>query len=251
LTALLKKGMVFIWTPDTETAFQALKNALMSAPVLALLDFNEKFVIDTDACDVSIGVVLSQRGHPVAYISRALGPCNRTLSVYEKEYLAILLAVQQWRSYLQLCQFVIRIDHQSLTHLTELHTEWQKKALTKLMGLQYIVQYKKGVHNGAADALSRKPPHSSQIFAITTMQSAWLASVEASYQVDDHAQQLVQKLALYSTADDKFTLNHGILRCNGRIWVGNDHALRNRFISSFHDSPQGGHSSFPVMYRRL
>ena len=95
LTVLLKKGVLFVWTPAAETAFQVLKQALISAPVL------ETFVIDTDACDVGIGAVLSPKGHPVAYVSRALGPRNRNLSVYEKEYLAILLAVQQWRPYLQ------------------------------------------------------------------------------------------------------------------------------------------------------
>jgi hypothetical protein len=99
--------------------------------------------------------VLSQQGHPLAYVSKALGPRNRSLSVYEKEYLAILMAVQQCRPYLQLGEFVIRTNHQSLTNLTEqrLHTDWQKKALTKLMG----------INNGAADALSRKPPDSSQV----------------------------------------------------------------------------------------
>jgi hypothetical protein len=62
--------------------------------VLALPDFQAQFMIDTDACDVGIGVVLSQKGHPLAYVSKALGPRNHTLSVYEKEFLAILLAVQ-------------------------------------------------------------------------------------------------------------------------------------------------------------
>ena len=93
LTALLKKGVPFVWTVDTETAFQVLKQAPISAPILALPDFKQQFVIDTDACDVGIGAVLSQKGHPVAYVSRSLGPRNRGLSVYEKEYLAILLAV--------------------------------------------------------------------------------------------------------------------------------------------------------------
>ena len=116
---------------------QTLKIALITAPVLALPDFSLPFMIDTDACDVGIGAVLSQKGHPVAFVSRALGPKNRQLSVYEKEYLAILLAVQQWRSYLQMREFVIRTDHKSLVHLTDqrLHTEWQQKALTKMMGL--------------------------------------------------------------------------------------------------------------------
>ena len=57
-----------------------------------------------------------QEGHPLAYVSKALGPKNRGLSVYEKEYMAILLAVDQWRPYLQLQQFVIKTDQKSLTH---------------------------------------------------------------------------------------------------------------------------------------
>lgn len=120
LTALLKKGVMFVWTEAAETAFQTLKQALVSAPVLALPNYKLQFTIDTDACDVGIGAVLSQQGHPVAYVSRALWPKNLALLVYEKEYLAILLAVQQWRSYLQLAEFVIRINHKSLTHHTDL-----------------------------------------------------------------------------------------------------------------------------------
>ncbi|KAK1647967.1 hypothetical protein QYE76_065772 [Lolium multiflorum] len=102
-------------------------------------------ILKRDQCSPSILTLamwvlerFSQQGHPLAYVSRALGPRNRMLSVYE-EYLAILLAVQQWRSYLQVGEFIIRTDHKILTHLTDqrLHTEWQPKALTKLMGLQY------------------------------------------------------------------------------------------------------------------
>jgi hypothetical protein len=108
-----------VWTPAAETAFNTLKQALVTALVLSLPDYQQQFVIETDACDTGIGAVLSQKGHPLAYVSRALGPRNRALSVYEKEYLAILLAVQQWRPYLQLGEFIIRTDHKSLTHLTD------------------------------------------------------------------------------------------------------------------------------------
>ena len=144
--------------------------------LLELLAHSKVFVIETDACDKGIGEILSQDGHPLAYVSKALGPKTLTLSVYEKEYLAILLAVEHWRSYLQFKEFVIKTDHKSLTNLNEkrLHTNWQHKALTKLMGLQYKIIYKKGVENGAADALSRIPHEHAHLYAISTAHPVWL-----------------------------------------------------------------------------
>ena len=72
--------------------------------------------------------------------------------------MAILHAVDQWRSYLQVAEFEIRTDQKSLIHLEEqrLTTVWQHKAFTKLLGLQYRICYKKGEDNKAADALSRR-----------------------------------------------------------------------------------------------
>jgi hypothetical protein len=100
LTNLLKKGALFIWTQEHDLAFSTLQHALVTSPVLALPNFHKPFVIETDASDCGIGVVLMQDGHPLAFISKALGPKSRGLSTYEKEYMAILVAVQHWRSYL-------------------------------------------------------------------------------------------------------------------------------------------------------
>ena len=124
LTQLLHKNTPFIWTSECQLAFETLKHALIIASVLALPDFNCQFVVETDACDTGIGAVLLQKEHPLAFVSRALGPRNRGLSTYEKEYMAILLAIEQWRSYLQQAEFLIRTDHASLVHLTDqrLHT---------------------------------------------------------------------------------------------------------------------------------
>jgi hypothetical protein len=101
LTNLLKKHTVFVWTPEHEAAFQALKQALSQSPVLALPNFAKPFMIETDASDSGVGAILMQEGHPLAFFNKALSPKTRGSSTYEKEFMAILLAVQQWRSYLQ------------------------------------------------------------------------------------------------------------------------------------------------------
>ena len=100
LTALLKKGVQFQWTPQAHEAFQLLQNALTQAPVLAIPDFSKQFVLETDASDIGLGAVLMQDGHPISYLSKALSPRNQALSTYEKECMAILLAVDKWRPYL-------------------------------------------------------------------------------------------------------------------------------------------------------
>lgn len=156
----------------------------MTAPVLALPDFSKTFVLETDASDKGICAVLQQDGHPIAYVSRALGPRNLMLSTYEKECLAILLAVDYWRSYLQSAEFIIRTDQKSLTNLDDqrLSTPWQHKALTKLMGLQYKLCYKKGVENMAADAISRiQPQDKLEVMAISVSQPNWMGELALSY----------------------------------------------------------------------
>lgn len=93
---LLKKNQPFVWTSETDTAFHLLQQNLISAPVLQLPDFNQPFTIDTDACEYGVGAVLQQGGHPITYMSKPLGPKDRGLSTYEKECMAILMAVEQW-----------------------------------------------------------------------------------------------------------------------------------------------------------
>jgi hypothetical protein len=95
LTNLLKKNTVFSWTSDHETAFQTLKMALIQTPVLALPNFSQSFCVETNASDLGVGAVLMQNKHPIAYISKYLGPRLRGFSTYEKEYVDILLAMEQ------------------------------------------------------------------------------------------------------------------------------------------------------------
>lgn len=116
LTEQLKKGS-FKWNEHTHLAFENSKQALIAAPVLAVLDFSKIFVVETDASKDGIGVVLMQEGHPLAFISKALGPKWQRLSVYEKELLALVFAVKKWEQYLLGTHFFIRTDQKSLKWL--------------------------------------------------------------------------------------------------------------------------------------
>ena len=139
LTNLLKKGIPFQCPVQTQDAFELLKFALVNAPVLAVPDYSKQFVIETDASDAGFGAVLMQEGHPISYLSKPLSVENQALSTYEKECMAILLAVEKWRPYLLAQEFIIRTDYKSLLYLTEnkATTKLQQKAALKLMDLKF------------------------------------------------------------------------------------------------------------------
>ena len=220
---------------------------------MALPDFSKPFEIETDASDKGIGVVLQQNGHPIAYISKALGPRNQMLSAYEKECLAILLAVDHWRSYLIQGEFVLRTDQKALTYLDDqrLTTPWQQKALTKLVGLQYKLCYKKGIENRAAGALSRiQPQDNLEVIAISVTQPVWLEELRLAYYKFPEIAKILASLTLQNPLGD-YTLKDRIIRFKGKILVPPDHQMQARTISALHASPVGGHSGFHVTYHRV
>jgi hypothetical protein len=107
----------FSWNFTTQESFDKLKEAMTTTPVLTYPDFSKEFIRETDACDTCIGAVLSQVGHPIAYFSKGLNLANQQKSTYEKGFLAVMMAVDKWRSYPHKNPFVIKTGHQSLCHL--------------------------------------------------------------------------------------------------------------------------------------
>lgn len=246
---------MFCWTPLENEAFEALKAALISDPVLALPDFTQTFEIETDASDRGIGAVLIQNKHPLAYLSKSLGPRTSMLSTYEKEALAILMAVDHWRAYLQPAEFVVHTDQKSLIHIKDqrISTPWQQKVMVTMLGLRYRVVYKKGLENRAADALSRCPqPAMGQLAAVSVSLPSWLDEVQQGYRADPKAQKLLAQLGADPPEGPQgFSLEDGVLRLQGRVWVGQNEVVQQKILQALHSGALGGHSGFNVMYRRV
>ena len=163
LNRLLRKDQRFEWTDDCQEAFDALKTALTSPPVLALPRDDDKFILDTDASEYSIGAVLSvvRDGleRVVAYAGRALSRGEVNYCVTRKELLAIVYFVDYFRQYLLGRSFEIRTDHAALSWLKRTPEPIGQNArwLEILGEYDYHVGVRRGKSHGNADALSRHP----------------------------------------------------------------------------------------------
>jgi hypothetical protein len=174
------------------------------------------------------------------------------MSTYEKECLAILLAVEKWRSYLQHAQFTIITDHRSLVHLSDqkLASDMQQKAFVKLMGLQYKLVYRKGKDNSAADALSRIPT-ANELHAISLCRPRWLEIIIEGYDKDDKAKTLLQELSIASPNAQGYSLHQGLIRHKDRIRLGHNREAHQAILLSLHDSGVGGDSGILGTYQRI
>lgn len=251
LTELLKKD-AFSWSPAAQLSFDQLKVALTTAPVLALPDLSQPFIVETDACTRGIGAVLMQNKHPLAFISKALSPRQQTLSVYEKELLAIILATKQWHYYLISGHFIIRTDQKSLKHLIDqkVTTPLQHSWLVKLMAYDFEIHYKKGCENVAADALSRLQGATSFACTLLTSQSVFFSKIQQSWQDDINVAHLVSQLQ-QGESKPHYTWDGVLLKRKSKLVVGNNSQLRHEIIQECHQSAMGGHSGIHATHQRL
>lgn len=131
LTELLKKDIQWSWTPESQAAFDGLKQAMISGPVLGIADVTKPFEVETDASDYALGGVLLQNGHPIAYESRKLNAAEKRYTVSEKEMLAVVHCLRAWRQYLLGSTFVVKTDNSATCHfftqpkLTSKQARWQ------------------------------------------------------------------------------------------------------------------------------
>ena len=168
LTALTKKEVReegFSLTPQALEAFEKLKEAFTTAPVLTQFDPDRDTVLETDASGWVTAATLSQYGndgvlHPCAFYSRKMAPAECNYEIHDKEMLAIIRALEEWDAELRsLPQFLILTDHKNLEYfmtmrkLNERQIRWSQ-ALTRY---NFTLQYRPGKLGGLPDSLTRRP----------------------------------------------------------------------------------------------
>ncbi|GJZ27322.1 reverse transcriptase [Tanacetum coccineum] len=211
IEAMLLKKNAFKWTPEAQLFFKALKKAMMKAPVLGFLDFNEPFVIETDASGVGLRAVLQQKGHPIAYLNR---------------------------------HFIIKKDHFNLKYLLDqrITIPTQMKWLPKLIGYDYEVVYKKGSENGAADALYRLGSGIELLsMFVSSITTDLIHRVKATWVSNVVVYAIITSLKNDQLAKKHYAwINEKLLR-KGKIVVGHDVNLRRELLQYFYeDSPLEG-----------
>ncbi|GJV74217.1 putative reverse transcriptase domain-containing protein [Tanacetum coccineum] len=119
MTKLTQKSVKFEWEEKAEVAFQLLKQKLCSAPILALPEGSENFMVYCDASHKGLGAVLMQREKVIAYASRQLKVHEKNYTTHDLELGAVVFALKMWRHYLYGTKCVVFTDHKSLQHILD------------------------------------------------------------------------------------------------------------------------------------
>ncbi|CEJ61941.1 hypothetical protein PMG11_03668 [Penicillium brasilianum] len=164
LTRLMKKDAIFEWDDNCQQAFVELKELFINAPILAHFEEDRQTVVETDASGWATGAVLSQYGpdrqlRPCAYLSQKLSPAESNYEIHDKELLAIIRALREWRPELKMVpRFTIVTDHKNLRyfgkaqHLNERQMRWADL----LTEFDFDLRYRPGKLAVRPDALSRR-----------------------------------------------------------------------------------------------
>lgn len=265
ISELVKKDVPWVWGAEQVAAFERLKHAMSTAPVLALPNRNLPFIVKTDASGSAVGASLEQdqgRGpQPIAFMSKKMLPAEKNYPVHEQEELAIICALRKWRHHLHGPRFKVITDHHSLKYLAtqpNLSTR-QSRWADFLAEFDMEIEYRPGRENVVADALSRRADH--MVKPDSGTKDGYNRTAQAGYNHGASinsvsyvraAKLLTEVRKLYSKdptcvgylkapANSQMTVKDGTLYKDGKIVIPNDKALRTRLIHECHDSIISGH----------
>ncbi len=248
LTSLLKgKPKSLSWDPDADHAFQTLKNKFITAPLLHHPNPDLAFIVEVDASTTGVGAILSQHQEnahkplPCAFFSKKLSPAEQNYDVGNRELLAIKLALEEWRHWLEGAQhpFMVLTDHKNLQYLKEAKRLNPRQARWALFFTRFHFHftYCPGTKNIRADALSRLHAVPGTVDEPETVLPTEVFVNPIQWDIDDQIQEATRQEPTPPGCPDNLT------------YVPNDHRLP--LIESAHSSVGTGHPGATQTYTLL
>ena len=256
----------FQWNESCNAAFDKLKNAFTSAPMLKHYVPNAPTFVETDASNYALGAVLSQKQedgkvNPIAFFARSLSGAEQNYEIYDKEMLGIVKALKHWRTYLKNMSepTIIQTDHKNLEYFTTTKVLNQRQACwSKLLArYNFVIKDKQG-HKNKAGGLSRRPdlkpeggiealppllrPH--QFICATT-------STLSGSLVEKISQLSTGNWALIQTMNSRgipLVERNGLWFRGSQVCVPPDDTVRQEILRNKHNMPLAGHSGVAKTY---
>ncbi|GKA62647.1 putative reverse transcriptase domain-containing protein [Tanacetum coccineum] len=266
MTKLTQKKVKFEWSDKQEAGFQLLKQKLCSAPILALPEGSEDFIVYCDASIKGLGVVLMQREKVIAYASRQLKIHEKNYTTHDLELGAVVFSLKLWRHYLYGTKCTVFTDHKSLQHILnqkELNMR-QRRWLELLSDYDCEIRYHPGKANVVADALSRKerePPLRVRALVMTiglNLPKQILDAQTEARKPENIKNEDVGGMLLENSKDpEKFRTEKlepradGTLCFNGRSWLPCYGDLRTVIMHESHKSKYSIHPGSEKMYQDM
>ena len=213
--------------------------------MLTILYFSLPFFVECDASREGIGAVLTQRGNLIEFESKKLNQLEKGYSIYDKEMLAIMHALQKFRQYLLCGRFIVKIDHNSLRFFLNQRdlNDHKKKWLRKFQAYDFDIEYMKGKNNVVVDALSRKPT----LCSLTSISTDRKVSIILEYAKDSFATKILDKLV----DDNRYKVVDELIYYKNRIFLVPGSKTKERILRAFHDTPLAGHQGYFKTYRKF
>ncbi|GKA33116.1 putative reverse transcriptase domain-containing protein, partial [Tanacetum coccineum] len=266
MTKLTQKKVKFEWGDKQETTFQLIKQKLCSAPILALPEGSEDFIVYCDASKKGLGAVLMQREKVIAYASRQLKIHKKNYTTHDLELGAVVFSLKLWRHYLYGTKCTVFTDHKSLQHILnqkELNMR-QRRWLELLSDYDCEIRYHPGKANVVADALSRKerePPLRVRALVMTiglNLPKQILDAQTEARKPENIKNEDVGGMLLENSKDPEKLRTEklepradGTLCLNGRSWLPCYGDLRTMIMHESHKSKYSIHPGSDKMYQDM
>ncbi|GJW81473.1 putative reverse transcriptase domain-containing protein [Tanacetum coccineum] len=256
MTKLTQKSVKFNWGEKEETAFQTLKQKLCSAPILALPEGSENFVVYCDASHKGLGAVLMQKEKVIAYASRQLKIHEKNYTTHDLELGAVVFALKMWRHYLYGTKCVVYTDHKSLQHILdqkELNMRQRRwlELLSELLS-DCVLLLHPGKANVVADALSRKNrPKPLRVRALVMTIGLNLPARILNAQVEARKEENCGTEDLHGMIKNLEPRADGTLCLKNRSWIPLFGDLRALIMHESHKSKYSIHPGSDKMYQDL